>query len=111
MFVEAEKKLLDGLKEVKGSHQTAMMHAVKDALLDFCRQDTEFCQAVVQGGSFKDCMDAVANNVGGSISDLEAYRRAVQFYFKGADIKFQMQIDLIGGLGEAPKLLDLADFF
>ena len=39
-------------------------------------------------------MAAVAKGVGNSISDLEAYRKAVQFYFKGADIRFHMVIDL-----------------
>ena len=113
-YSDAEKKLMDGMKDVSGSCQKAMMHATKDALLSFCRQDDEFAEAVAQGGSFKDCMDTVAKDVaGGSISDLEAYRRAVQFYFKGADIHFQMTIDLIGALADtaAPKILDLADFF
>lgn len=38
---------------------SAMKEAVQKALLDFCRQDDEFAQAVVQGGSFTDCMTAV----------------------------------------------------
>lgn len=52
-----------------------MKSAVRDALLEFCRQNEEFAQAVVQGGAFPDCMAAVAKGVGSSISDLEAYRR------------------------------------
>jgi len=111
-YSDAEKKLTDGMKDVSGNYQKAMMHATKDALLSFCRQDDEFAAAIAQGGTFKDCMDAVAKGVAGnSISDLEAYRRAVQFYFKGADIHYQMTIDLIGALPAAPKVLDLADFF
>ena len=77
-------------------YATAMKTAVRDALKDFCRQDEEFAQAVAQGGSFADCMKAVAKNCGSSISDLEAYRRAVRFYFPGAEIRMQMTIDLIG---------------
>lgn len=73
-----------------------MKSAVKDTIADFCRQDDEFAQAVVQGGSFTDCMKAVAKSCGTGISDLEAYRRAVRFYFPGAEIRFQMTIDLIG---------------
>ena len=74
-----------------------------------------FAQAVAQGGSFKDCMAAVAKGVGGSISDLEAYRKAVRFYFKGADVRFRMEIDLCPTAEEAPrsaqkKILDIADF-
>ena len=45
-------------------------------------------------------MKAVAKSVGSSISDLEAYRRAVRFYFPGAEIRMQMTIDLIGDAGK-----------
>lgn len=71
-----------------------MKKDVEAALEDFCRQDEEFAQAVVQGGTFEDCMKKVATNCGNGLSDLEAFRRAVQFYFLGADIQFQMKIDL-----------------
>lgn len=95
-----------------------MKSAVKDTLADFCRQDDEFAQAVVQGGSFTDCMKAVAKSCGTGISDLEAYRRAVRFYFPGAEIRFRMTIDLIGdAAGEresaqdtGPMILDFTQF-
>ena len=82
-----------------------MKKGVHDALVDFCRQDYEFAQAVVQGGTFTDCMKAVAKNCGHGISDLDAYRRAVQFYFPGAEIEFQMAIYLC----EAEKPKEEAD--
>lgn len=103
-------------KTVSGQKENAMAPSVREALTDFCRQDAEFAQAVAQGGSFKDCMAAVAKGVGGSISDLEAYRKAVRFYFKGADVRFRMEIDLCPTAEEAPrpaaqkKILDIADF-
>ena len=83
----------------KGSYDkyaSAMKSAVLHALKDFVKQDAEFAQAVVQGGSFEDCMKAVAKDCGSSISDLEAYKRAVQFYFPGAEIRMTMTIGLIG---------------
>lgn len=101
---------------VSGQKENAMAPSVREALTDFCRQDAEFAQAVAQGGSFKDCMAAVAKGVGDSISDLEAYRKAVRFYFKGADVRFRMEIDLCPTVEEAPrsaaqkKILDIADF-
>lgn len=101
---------------VSGQKENAMAPSVREALTDFCRQDAEFAQAVAQGGSFKDCMAAVAKGVGGSISDLEAYRKAVRFYFKGADVRFRMEIDLCPTAEEASrpavqkKILDIADF-
>lgn len=127
-YEDAKKKLTEGCKGKLGRHQDVMKSAVRDALLDFCRQDAEFAQAVAQGGTFAECMNAVAKNVGGSISDLEAFRRAVQFYFPGADISFQMRIDLCASVSGEPlqdrseepedaaipqqsKILDLEDFF
>ena len=103
-------------ENVSGQKENAMAPSVREALTDFCRQDAEFAQAVAQGGSFKDCMATVAKGVGGSISDLEAYRKAVRFYFKGADVRFRMEIDLCPTAEEAPrpaaqtKILDIADF-
>lgn len=113
-YEQAERRLTEECKEVKGTKESAMKVAVRDALLDFCRQNEEFAQAVVQGGSFKDCMTAVAKGVGGSISDLEAYRRAVSFYFDGAKVNFSMTIQLEPAETEMDRgglLLDLSDFF
>lgn len=92
-----KEKALAKLEEEfdKGAYGRAaeiMKQSVRDALETFVRQDAEFAQAVVQGGSFADCMDAVAKGVGSGISDLEAYRRAVQFYFPGANVEFSMGI-------------------
>lgn len=97
---EALRKLREGAKNVSGQKETAMAGAVQAALENFCRQEEEFAQAVVQGGGFDDCMRAVARGVGQSISDLEAYRKAVQFYFPGAEIRMQMTVDLIGAAAE-----------
>ena len=115
-FEQAEKRLKEESKKVSGAKEKAMASAVRDALLDFCRQDEEFAQAVAQGGSFQDCMATVAKGVGNSISDLEAYRRAVSFYFPGAGIRMKMEIDLCDSVKDAPHIdgpgivLDLADF-
>lgn len=105
-------------------YASAMKNAVCEALDGFCRQDAEFAQAVVQGGSFADCMKAVAKDCGSSISDLEAFRRAVRFYFPGADVKFQMTVNLCADVeAEAaqeqakkqekrgPVIVSLKDFF
>lgn len=62
-FEQAEERLEREYKEVKGTKETAMKGAVRDTLLEFCRQDEEFAQAVAQGGSFQDCMKAVAMQI------------------------------------------------
>ena len=93
---KAVEKLENEKTKVSGQKEMAMAAAVAEALKDFSRQDAEFAQAIVQGGSFADCMKAVAKGVGNAISDLDAYKKAVKFYFPGAKIKMQMSIDLIG---------------
>lgn len=96
-LTQALEKLSDQhVKAVKGQKEKAMARPVAEALRSFCRQEAEFAQAVVQGGDFSSCMMAVAKGVGNCISDLDAYRKAVEFYFPGAKIKMQMTIDLIG---------------
>ena len=101
---------------VKGQKAEAMKRQVREALESFIRQDDEFAQAVVQGGSFAECMSAVEKGVGSSISDIEAYRKAVQFYFKGAEVRVMMEIDVCPNRVEAAaperkaKVLALEDF-
>ena len=50
-------------------------------------------------------MDSVAKGVGDSISDIEAYRKAVKFYFSTANIHFTMTIDLCGDIGTPPSTM------
>lgn len=113
-YEQANERLSKEPIEFRGHKERAMAPAVRDTLLEFCRQNEEFAQAVAQGGNFQDCMAAVAKGVGGSISDLEAYRRAVSFYFDGAKVKFQMAIELEPAQTEPDRgglLLNLSDFF
>ena len=96
-FFNGAKEKLD--RELKSGsfdkYGNVMKNAVHQALIDFCRQDNEFAQAVVQGGSFSDCMKAVGKCVmGNSISDIQAYGAAVKFYFPGAGIDVKMTINL-----------------
>lgn len=115
-YKQAKEKLEQGAKAVKGQKERAMKEAVKNTLLDFCQQNKEFAQAVVQGGSFAECMTAVAKGVGNSISDLEAYKKAVSFYFPGAEVQMQMLIRLepaeeTGEKEERGILLDFSELW
>ena len=117
MGEKAIEKLEREAKKGKfGQKESVMKTAVLETLKDFCRQDYEFAEAVLDGGSFADCMKAVAKGVGNSISDIDAYTRAVRFYFPGAGIRMQMKIDLCDSVKDAPHpdgkcvVLDLADF-
>ena len=125
-FEEAKKKLDEGLKEKLDRYGEVMKQAVHTALMDFCRQDSEFAEAVAQGGTFKDCMAAVAKGVkGNAISDMEAYGLAVKFFFPGAGIDVKMTINLADSVEQeaeakeeqeksekrGPVMVSLNDFF
>lgn len=114
-FEKAKEKLEAEERNGKfGTKAAAMKKAVKDALVSFCEQDEEFAQAVVQGGTFEECMKKVENGVGNCISDLDAFKKAVQFYFAGAEVRFRMEIDVcpnrVKQSDNQAILLDLSDF-
>lgn len=68
---------------------------VAEALATFCDQNAEFAQAVEQSGkTAAECVKSTVKGCGGSISDIEVYRKAAQFYFEGATVHFNMNIDL-----------------
>lgn len=99
-YEEAKEKLTKEASSGKFDRKgEAMKSAVVKALKEFCRQSEVFAEAVAHGKSFEECMKAVSNGVGGSISDLEAYKRAVRYYMKDADVRFCMEITV----GEAAK--------
>lgn len=106
---QANEKLKKERSAVSGSKEKAMADAVLDAIKEFCRQEPEFAQAVVQSGTFADCMKKVAAGVGSSISDLEAYKKAVQFYFPGAEIRMNLTIDLVGAAAEEKEPVSISE--
>lgn len=111
-YAQAAEKLSVERKNAKYDRYAKVMEsAVYETLKGFCRQDAEFAQAVAQGGSFEACMQEVAKNCRESLSDLDAYRRAVRFYFPGADVRFQMTVDLcadVAGSSDAAESPDTA---
>ena len=58
-------------------------------------------------------MAAVAKVVGLSISEIEAYRRAAAFYFRGAEVKMELRIQLEPEVKTSGRIitLELSDFF
>lgn len=118
MVQQAIEKIDQELKSFKGGNkESAVKTAVANALKEFARQDAEFAQAIVQNDkTLSDCCAEIMKGVGNSISDNEVYKRAAQFYFPGADVRFQMTIELCPAVDEAQNnrssaiILDLADF-
>ena len=124
---EFQKQASDKLdKEYKSGkydrYAEKMKEPIRKALEEICRREEEFAQAVVQGGTFEECMKAVAKNCGFFLSDEEAFQRAVAFYFPGAVVKLKLDVNLAGTAEEpyTPKhaaeggakgiMLDFTDF-
>lgn len=85
---------------VIGAKQHAVACDTAKALKLFCEQEPELEQAIEQSEkSFQECLDSIVNGTGNSISDLEAYNKAVKFYFSTAVVHFHMTIDLSGDNG------------
>lgn len=92
-------------EKIKGRKEELIADAVSDALKSFCDQEPEFEQAILQSDkSFQDCLSEVVKGGGSCLSDIEAYRRAVKFYFSTATVSFRMTIDLSGDNGAAPAI-------
>ena len=98
MTNQALKKIDMELKSFKGDkYSDIIKDRCAEVLKNFCKQDEEFAQAVVQTDkTFTNCMAAVVKKISGNkgISDLDAFKEIVNFYFPGAGINFTMTIDL-----------------
>ena len=95
---------------IKGAVQQAIAESTAKALLLCCEQEQEFRQAIEQSDkSFQDCLDSVAKGVGRSISDLDAYNKAVKFYFSTASVHFNMRINLSGDNGYTPPPITMTN--
>lgn len=110
LAVEKLKKECADAKNKFGRYEKVLAEPVLTALESFIAQDEEFARAVYQNSqTFSDCLKAVAKGVGSAISDLDVYRRAVRFYFPGAEIEFCMKLHVnpydmpAAGVGDKPK--------
>ena len=84
-----------------GNKENMVKKHVADALIEFCKQDAEFAQAVMQTDkNLGECCTEIMKGCDNAISDIEVYRKAVQFYFPGAGIKFSMTIDLCASVND-----------
>ena len=75
---QAIEKLNKEEQAFQGDRKAQVIYRpVASALRDFCAQDDEFAQAVVQTDkTLSDCCKEILKDVKDSISDLEAYRSA-----------------------------------
>lgn len=96
----------------KGRYEQVVFRPVARMIRDFCEQNEEFAEAVAQkDGDFGGCMKAVVSGAGAALSDIETYRRAVNYYFPGAGIRFYMEIDTCAGVRNEKDILPGGDQF
>lgn len=95
---KAKTKLEDENKAFKGSLEArAVRDYILKTLICFADQEPRFAEVICNTKrTFSECCAAVVHNAGGMISDLDVYRRAVQFYFPNAEVEFVMNVKLTG---------------
>ena len=103
---KAKAKLEDENKAFKGGREAqAVRDYILKTLIYFADQEPRFAEVVCNTKrTFSECCAAVVHNAGGMISDLDAYRRAVQFYFPNAEVEFIMNVKLTGAAPTADEM-------
>ncbi len=106
----AEDKLKKEAKEANlSSKAAAVSKAVLDALIVFIKQEEEFAQAIVDSEKkFEDVCKHCVKNCGSSISDLDVFKRAVEFYFPGAGVEFVMKINLSASVENKEDVMNIS---
>ena len=80
-------------RDLKDTKAKVFFQPTLEVLIDFCQQDVRFADAVLRDGkSLPDCLAQIAKGAGSSISDLDVYRKAVQYYLPDAQISMQLSI-------------------
>ena len=81
--------------DLKDTKAKVFFQPTLEVLIDFCQQDVRFADAVLRDGkSLLECLAQIAKGSGSSISDLDVYRKAVQYYLPDAQIFMQLSIFL-----------------
>ena len=91
---QAVKKINPKLKKLN-KYAAVIAEPTAKALHGFCRQSEEFARAIAETDkTFKDCLETITKDIGSSISDIEVYQKAVEFFFPGAKVEFKMIIHM-----------------
>lgn len=116
MKSQAIAKIDAELKAYKGDrYGEVMKNKIAEVIKSCCNQNEEFAQAVVQGGSFADCMKEVVKQVKGGYVDSDSICPVIShFYFPGSVIRDELSVHMSKYETEEPSaggvLLRLEDF-
>lgn len=96
--LKAKEKLEKENVDFKGSREAqAVREYILKTLIRFADQEPRFAEVICNTTrTLSECCAAVVHNAGRVLSDLDAYRRAVQFYFPHAEVEFMMNVKLTG---------------
>ena len=107
----AEEKLKREMKSENPNIPVTMIQKkVAAALKEFFMQEPKIAEEIINSKkTFDKCCENILRDTKQQryISDLEAYKRAVEFYIPGADIKFSMSVILPGNSAANISLADL----
>lgn len=88
---EEEKAFIGGFKS-----KLIFPHVCK-TLRGFIDEDDRFAEVFANTArTVSECCAAIVDKSGDALSDLEVYRKAVQFYFPNADVEFKMNVRITG---------------
>lgn len=88
---EEEKSFIGGFKA-----KLIFPHVCK-TLRGFIDEDDRFAEVFANTArTVSECCAAIVDKSGDALSDLEVYRKAVQFYFPNADVEFKMNVRITG---------------
>ena len=94
IITRAVEKINPKLKKLN-KYAAVIAEPTAKALHGFCKQSEEFARTVVETDkTFQDCLETITKGIGSSISDIEVYQKAVEFFFPGAKVEFRMLIHM-----------------
>jgi|GEM_PF-1103428 len=80
-----------------GNKEKAVSKFVASTLTHFCKENERFAEVVFKTKkTLSDICEEVMKGCGNHISDIDVYRGAVKAYFPNSDIRFLMEIEIIG---------------
>lgn len=90
---QAKQKLEEETKSFKGDQYGMVVHKdLSETLKNFCDEEW-FAEALLNSGkTLSDCCKAILSDVQQGISDVEVYKRAVEFYVPGSTVKCQLSV-------------------
>lgn len=90
---QAKKKLDEENKNFSGDQYGMVVHKdLAETLKNFCDEEW-FAESILKSNkTLSDCCKAILSDVQQGISDVETYKRAVEFYVPGSTVKCQLSV-------------------